>query len=141
MPKSREQVDAMIDSAIDARATHSDPIGRGRRLFLIYVKDLIRDHGFPLPEALKLDACSMPCVFRELNYDGYEWSRRNAEMGHLSDMVDLDVVIWSGGRTRSELSDAEYGAYFNFCRKAIDYRRRPASHQRADVDRTKVLRW
>jgi hypothetical protein len=34
MPKSREQIDAMIDAAIEGRATHSDPIGRGRRLFL-----------------------------------------------------------------------------------------------------------
>jgi hypothetical protein len=123
---SREQLDAMIDAAIEARGTHNDPIGRVRRLFLIHVKDLIRDNGFPLPESLKLDACSMPYVFQELNYDGYDWSTRTAEMGHLSDMLDLDVIIWSGGRTRYELTDAEYGAYHHFCLKAIEYRARPA---------------
>jgi hypothetical protein len=124
MPTSREQLDAMLDAAIETRAAHSDPIGGGRRLFLIHLKDLIRKSGFPLPEALKLDACSIPYVFQELNYDGYDWSTRNAELGHLADMVEIDVIVWSGGRSRNELTDAEYSAYRRFCHEAIDYRSR-----------------
>lgn len=125
MPKSHKQINAMIDATIEARATACDPIGRGRRLLLIHVKDLIRDHGFPLPDALKLDACSMPYIFQELNYDDYDWSSRRSELGHLSDMAELDVIIWSDGRTRTELTDAEYGAYHAFCLDAIGFRRKP----------------
>jgi hypothetical protein len=124
MPTSREQLYAMLDAAMETRAAHSDPIGGGRRLFLIHVKDLIRIQGFPLPEALKLDACSMPYVFQELNYDDYDWSTRSADLGHLADMIEVDVIVWSGGRSRNELTDAEYRAYHSFCLKAIDYRSR-----------------
>ncbi len=116
----------MLDAAIEARAAHNDPIGAGRRLFLTDVQNLIREHGFPLPIELRLEACSMPYVFQELNYDGYEWSTRNANLGHLVDMVDLDVIVWSGGRSRNELTDAEYREYWTFCLKAIDYRSRAA---------------
>ena len=125
MPTSREQLDAMLDAAIERRAAQGDPIGGGRRLFLIHVKDLIRTHGFPLPETLKLEACSMPYLFQELNYDDYDWSTRSTEFGHLADMVDVDVIVWSDGRSRNELTDAEYDTYFNFCLKAIDYRSQP----------------
>ncbi len=128
MPTSGEKIDAMLDAAIETRAAHSDPIGGRRRLFLIHVRELIRQHGFPLPEALKLDACSMPYVFQELNYDDYDWSTRSAELGRLADMVEVDVIVWSGGRSRHELTDGEYRAYFNFCLKAIDYRSRRRGH-------------
>jgi hypothetical protein len=123
MPISREQLDAMLDAAIEERAAHSGPIGGGRRLFLIHVKDLIRKHGFPLPDALKVDACSIPYVFQELTYDGYDWSIRSAELGPLTDMVELDVIVWSGGRSRNELTDSEFRAYHGFCLKAIDCRK------------------
>jgi hypothetical protein len=125
MPTSREQLNAMLDAAIEKRAAHRNAIGAGRRLFLIHVKDLIRKHGFPLPEAVKLDACSMPYIFQELIYDGYSWSTRTAELGHLADMVEVDVIVWSGGRSRKELTDAEYHAYWRFTHDAMDYRSRP----------------
>ena len=116
----------MLDAAIAARAADDDPIGSGRRLFLIHLKETISKAGFPLPEALKLDACSMPYVFQELNYDGYDWSSRSAELGHLADIVEIDVIVWSGGLSRGELTDAEYAAYNRFCHTAISYRSREA---------------
>lgn len=127
MPTTRKELEAMLDAAIASRATSGDPIGDGRRLFLIHVKELIRDHGFPVPESLKLDACSMPFVFQELNYDDYDWSIRTADLGHLTDIVEVDVILWSDGRSRKELTDAEYREYQSHCLNAIDYRRRRRS--------------
>ncbi len=118
----------MIDAAVSARAGHDDPIGGGRRLFLVHLRKLIEDNGLPLPKSLRRDACSMPYVFQELNYDGYDWSSRTADLGRLADIVDIDVIVWSGGLGRSELTDSQFSEYFTFCLDAISYRgkRKPA---------------
>ena len=64
----------------------------------------------------------MPFIFQELNYDDYDWSSRTAPLGGLEYLVDIDVAIWSNGRRRSEMTDAEYGDYWKFCLKAIQHR-------------------
>jgi hypothetical protein len=122
VPTSTTQTLDLIDAAILRRPETGDPIGGGRRLFLQHVRDIVSQHGLPIPDELKLDNCVMPYVFQELNYDGYEWSERTADLGHLADMVDIDVIVWSGGHTRDELSDSEYNRYFDFCRSAIKHR-------------------
>ncbi len=75
-----------------------------------------------LPDKQKIDACIMPFIFQELNYDDHDWSSRTAPLGQLEALVDIDVAIWSNGRRRSEMTDAEYGNYWEFCLKAIDHR-------------------
>ena len=84
----------------------------------------VRTHGLPVPDDRKLDACAMPYIFQELNYDGYDWSNRTEDFDHLSDIVDIDVIMWSGGRDRTELTDDEFAAYNAFCHNAIKYRSR-----------------
>jgi hypothetical protein len=124
MPISATQLIDKIDTAVASRSSYSDPIGRGRRLFLEHVRELVRTHGLPVPDDRKLDACAMPYIFQELNYDGYDWSNRTEDFDHLSDIVDIDVIMWSGGRDRTELTDDEFAAYNAFCHNAIKYRSR-----------------
>ena len=42
--------------------------------------------------------------------------------GLLEDLVDIDVAIGSNGCRRSEMTDAEYENYWEFCLKAIEHR-------------------
>lgn len=124
MPVSTVALTEQIDAAIAARSSHSDPIGGGRKLFLERLRKLVERHGLPLPDECKTEACIMPYIFQELNYDGFDWSNRNEDFGHLSDLVDIDVIIWSGGRTRVELTDHEFSEYNRFCHDAINVRSR-----------------
>ena len=122
MPTPSDQLLELIDAAIARRAPTDDPIGGGRLLFLEHLKSKLADHGFPLPDEHRLDACSIPYIFQELNYDGYDWSLRTEDLGHLADIVDIDVIVWSGGRSRAELTDSEYNTYIDFCHTAIKHR-------------------
>lgn len=124
MPVSLSELIDKLNTAIASRASHDDPVGGGRRQFLEHVRELVRLHGFPLPNDGTLDACAMPYIFQELNYDGYDWSNRLEDFGQLSDIVDIDVIMWSGGKERVELTDDEFSAYHRFCHNAISYRSR-----------------
>ena len=64
----------------------------------------------------------MPFIFQELNYDGLRWSNRTAFLGPLEGIVELDVILWSAGVRRSDLTDAEYKQYWKSCLDAIDFR-------------------
>jgi len=97
MPISTSELIEKLTAAIALRSSHSDPVGGGRKLFLEHVRDLVGRHGLPLPGDCRLDACAMPYIFQELNYDGYDWSKRTEDFGHLSDIVDIDVITWSHG--------------------------------------------
>jgi hypothetical protein len=124
VPLSAAELIEKLDRAIAAGISHSDTLGDCRRIFLEHVRDLVMEHGLPLPENLKHDACAMPYIFQELNYDDYDWSRRTGDFGHLTEIVDIDVMTWSGGRNRSDLTDEEFAEYNKFCFDAIKFRSR-----------------
>ena len=112
----------MIDQALAGHDGDTDPVFLLRCRFLIDLRTTVQENGLPLPDKRKLDACIMPFIFQELNYDDYDWSSRTAPLGGLEDLVDIDVAIWSNGLRRSEMTDAEYGNYCEFCFNAIDHR-------------------
>ena len=122
MPLDSDDILTMIDEALARRDGHTDPISASRRRFLIDLRITVQELGLPLPNKRKLDACTMPFIFQELNYDDYDWGSRAAPLGRLEDLVDIDVAIWSNGHRRSEMTDAEYGNYWEFCLKAIEHR-------------------
>ena len=124
MPLDSNDILTMIDEALARRDgdAGTGSIGALRYHFLIDIRATVQEDGLPLPDKRKLDACIMPFIFQELNYDDYDWSSRTAPLGELEEVVDIDVAIWSNGRRRSEMTDAEYGNYWEFCLKAIDHR-------------------
>jgi hypothetical protein len=124
MPVTKPELIEKLNAAIAVRSSYSDPVGGGRKRFLEHVRDIVERDGFPIPEESKLDVCSMPYVFQELNYDGFDWSLRTEDFGHLSDIVDIDVIVWSGGKTRHEITDKDFEDYNRFCHNAITYRSR-----------------
>ncbi len=114
----------MLDEVLVGHDDDSGPVLLVRRRFLIDLRSMVQEHGLPLPDERQLDACVMPFIFQELNYDDYDWSSRTAPLGGLEDLGDIDVTIWSNGRRRSEMTEAEYRKYWEFCMSAIDHRSR-----------------
>ncbi len=121
MPLDANDILTMLDERLVGYDDGSDPILQVRRRFLIDLRSMVQEHGLPLPDERKLDACVMPFIFQELNYDDYDWSSRTAPLGGLEDLVEIDVAIWSNGRRRSEITDAEYRNYVEFCMSAIGH--------------------
>jgi len=119
----------MIDEALARREGGSGPVSDLRRRFLTDLRITLQEHGGPLPDERKLDACIMPFIFQELNYDDYDWGSRTAPLGKLEDLVDIYVAIWSNGRRRSEMTDAEYRNYWKFCLIAIQHRQDRSKRQ------------
>ena len=124
MPISKAELLQKLDAAIAVRAAHDNVIGQRRLELLERVRQLVVTHGLPLPGEWKLEACAMPFIFQELNYDGYDWSRRDENFGQLDDIVEIDVIVWSGGRPRAELTADEFAEYHAFCHDAIRLRTR-----------------
>jgi hypothetical protein len=122
MPLAFSDILAMINEELAGFGSRADPVAESRRRFLIEVQAMIRELGFPLPEERKLDACIMPFIFQELNYDDYDWTSRTSPLGPLESLVNIDVAIWSNGCQRSELTDAIYADYSKFCLKCIEHR-------------------
>ncbi len=122
MPLDSNDILTMIDEALAGRDADTGPVSASRRHFLTDIRTTVQEDGLPLPDKRKLDACIMPFIFQELNYDDYDWSSRTAPLGELEELVDIDVAIWSNGRRRSEMTDAEYHNYWVFCMSAIRHR-------------------
>ena len=122
MPLDSNDILTMIDEALAGRDADTGSVSGLRRHFLTDLRTTVQEHGLPLPDKEKLDACIMPFIFQELNYDDYDWSSRTAPLGELEEVVDIDVAIWSNGRRRSEMTDAEYQNYWQFCMSAIRHR-------------------
>ena len=99
MPTSKAQLLVMIDEAINGRAGN-DSVGQIRRSFLRHIRELLESRQFPLSDADRLDCCAMPYIFQEFNYDDIDWTIRDAKLGHLTDVVEIDVIVWSGGLNR-----------------------------------------
>lgn len=122
MPLDSSDIMRMIDDALARHGNHTDPVSVSRRRFLIDLRATVKELGLPLPEEQKLNVCIMPFIFQELNHDDYNWSSRTSPLGQLEDLVDIDVAIWSNGCRRAEMTDVEYGNYWEFCMTAIDRR-------------------
>jgi hypothetical protein len=116
------QIVEMIDAATEQNGS-DNPIAMARRQCLIYLKEMIGLHGLDFSEEMKRDTCLMPLIFQELIYDGYSLSERLAPLGHIENMVEIDVIVWSGGFRRAEITDSEYKLYHDFWGEVLDYRR------------------
>jgi hypothetical protein len=122
---SPSEIVKKIDSSIAAQSSES-PIAAMRRSALGHLKELILEKRLSLTEQEKQACCLMPLFFQELNYDGYSWADRQAPLGHLEEIIEIDVAVWSGGFQRSALTDLEYEQYRRFCHDAINSRQRQA---------------
>ena len=54
--------------------------------------------GFPADVDAKCRLSVLPLIFQEANYDDLDWSEKDSDLGHLSDMIRIDfadVVRWT----------------------------------------------
>ncbi len=121
-PLSVNQVIGKIHAAV-ATQNGDNRIATIRRQTLESIKDLISQKGLLLTEDEKRSCCVMPFIFQELLYDGYGWHNRTASLGRLEEIVEIDVMIWSGGFRREQLSDSEYQQCCQFWSDVIDWRK------------------
>ena len=119
MPATPEQVLDLIDDLIRRSAT-TDPLGAARVRQLKNIRSSVADHGFPPNQEENCKLSIVPLVFQEANYDDLDWSDQNADLGHLTDYFAIDLYLYSGGRTRDELSDTEFRNYFDSALRCID---------------------
>ncbi len=89
----------MLDEVLVGHDDDSGPVLLVRRRFLIDLRSMVQEHGLPLPDERQLDACVMPFIFQELNYDDYDWSSRTAPLGGLvltceSKAFNCKMSVW-----------------------------------------------
>jgi hypothetical protein len=123
MQMSVEQLLSRIETLLTRCPKAGDAVGECRYLSLKNLQESLQQYGFERDDDVKVEACLMPFIFQELNYDEYDWSNRSAHLGQLDENVEIDVIAWSSGRRRAELTDAEYSNYLDCCHRAIELRR------------------
>lgn len=89
----------------------NDPILFARKNALEHVKNYLQSKGFPKSLSAKSKLSLAPLLFQEANYDGIEWTERNADLEQLTDMFEIDYLVQNFGKTRKEASQEEFEKY------------------------------
>ncbi len=79
--------------------------------------------GFPVTEEDRYQLNLMPFIFQEANYDGIRWDKKLGNQHHLEPLFDLDLFVQTNGKSRNELTEAQYGKYVSDCHLFIDRRK------------------
>jgi hypothetical protein len=119
MPYSINEVLILIDSEISNRKNQNDPISNIRIKALKNLQHYLVNNGYPLCTDDRLSLSLMPYVFQELNYDDFDWSKKQNSLGHLEEIVNIDVAVFFRGQKRSEITDGEYQQYWEHSIDAI----------------------
>lgn len=98
------------------------PVIEARMAILDLIDRQLAESGFPHPAAYP-GLSILPWIHRELVYDDIDWMSRDGDLQQFRLFFEIDVAIWSQGRTREELSDEAFADYIRDARLALDHRR------------------
>ena len=115
-----DQIKLGVDHGLDA-----DPIGNVRLRQLLLMEDCLNAIGFPTAPEHRARVSLVPYIFQEANYDGISWTSQQEELGHLRDYFELDFMVQSQGRERSEATAAEFKEYVDSAFGFIDRAQAP----------------
>ncbi|MEX2091633.1 MAG: hypothetical protein WD971_03100 [Pirellulales bacterium] len=107
-----EHLVSLIDARLTSYESASNPIASTRAYQLRNIRTQLVEHGFPADVDTKCRLSVLPLIFQEANYDDLDWSEKDADLGHLSDMFRIDFALFFEGRSRSDVTEAEYRSYF-----------------------------
>jgi hypothetical protein len=111
----RQQIKFGIDHGFDA-----NPIGNVRLRQLLLMEDCLNAIGFPTESEHKARVSLVPYIFQEANYDGISWTDQHADLAHLAPYFDLDFMVQTRGRERSEATELEFKQYVEEAFRFID---------------------
>ncbi len=123
-----EKVLTAIDAQLARLNATPGRIAEARAEVLKRLKDALSG-GFVPREAYE-PLSLVPFIFQEANYDGIDWVQHGAELAQLTPLFEIDACIWSGGRSLSEFSKAEYANYVAAALSAIRARAAQIQRQR-----------
>ena len=98
---------------------NGDQISNLRLSRLIDISIYYLKFGFP-NKLSKFDKSLIPLTFQEANYDDIHWTDKNAELRHLSSILEIDCMFQNEGKNRCELSEEEFKNYIKFSFNSID---------------------
>jgi hypothetical protein len=99
------------------------------------VKDFLITKGFPDVTTDKLELSLHPFYFQEVNYDDLDIYSMDGNMGHLTNVYEIDLAVQTCGHTRNDISKSLYESYQSDRLQAIDYWR---EGQEADSSQNKT---
>lgn len=67
--------------------------------------------GFPKGPEEKLRLTLIPLLDHTAREEGVDWTIQDAPLGRFGQLLDVDIRVMTGGRSRQELTAAEFAAY------------------------------
>ncbi len=67
--------------------------------------------GFPKDAEQKLRRALIPLLEHTARAEGVDWTVQEAPLGRFGQLLDVDVRVMTGGRSRAELTAGEFAAY------------------------------
>ncbi len=67
--------------------------------------------GFPQGPDQKLRLTLIPLLEHTARTEGVDWTVQEGPLGRFAQLLDVDVRVMTGGRSRAELTAAEFAAY------------------------------
>lgn len=122
MPLHTQALRQRIDTLRGYFAGSHGPVIEARMAILDLIDRQLAESGYPHPAAYQ-GLSIVPWIHRELVYDDIDWMNRDGDLQQFWLFFEIDVAIWSQGRTREELSDEAFADYIRDVRLALDLRR------------------
>jgi hypothetical protein len=126
VPLTAEQVIEFLDSRLgsyarlDVASVSANPMLARRAWQVQRIRSYLQRSGFPATGHERCELSLIPHIFQEANYDGFDWGRKDADLGHLSDLFALDFYVATGGVARAGADESLFRQYDNEVSRCID---------------------
>src|SRR5581483_4032854 len=111
MPLHAFEVVNIIDTRLADYQWSKDPVGQARAAQLRNIRSFLIAKGFPTLRDDKCRLSLLPLVFQEANCDGINWGTPHANLGHLTDILNVDFQVQNQGLSLIEVTDKEFQSY------------------------------
>ena len=127
-----QQLVSLVEACLTSLQGVSNPIAAARARQLGNIRSHLVEHGFPTDVDQRCRLSLLPLIFQEANYDDLDWSKKDADLGHLTDMFRIDFALHFEGRSRSDVTAEEYHSYLESGLRCISRWQRRDPSLRAD---------
>lgn len=101
---------AVVDSA--RKADYSEEfLGYHLVRVLRRIRETLAHSGFPRDPGEKLPLTLIPLLHHTAKDEGVDWTVQEAPLGRFDQLLEVDARVMTGGRSRADLSAAEFAAY------------------------------
>ena len=81
------------------------------------IQAFLETGSFPTLDEDRYRLCLVPLLFQEANYEDFDWSTKEGDLGQLQSLFQLDFMVQAEGLERENSTEVQYEEYRRSCDK------------------------